>query len=322
MDLYHTLEVEVTNVCNANCIFCGNSSITRERGFISPELFKEYIHRQAERLGDNFFFQKNVKGYPKVNFCGLGDPVLHPKLENMISEAKKAGFYTQIVTNGIALTGARIRNLCENGLDEVCISLHSVNAMHYKSITGVDLAPVLNNTVEAINECRKHYVKVCLWRIHNTDEKERDTQEDETRYSAFLKVNGFDDITVLGPSEPWYRDGVVPNAHCEKVRDLPIWCNKVLFTDFIDWHGNVVLCCNDYNRETVILGNVFDEKYSYDDIKKKKVDIVKRLIRPGICEKCRRWPDTEVLTILENSKIEYSELERAINNYIGGITSE
>ena len=37
------LMIEPSNICNANCVFCPSSDITRSRGFMTFELFKKII---------------------------------------------------------------------------------------------------------------------------------------------------------------------------------------------------------------------------------------------------------------------------------------
>ena len=60
--------------------------------------------------------------------------------------------------------------------------------------------------------------------------------------------------------------------------------------------GDIVLCCNDFNRLSVKLGNVFT-----DDIISNKVrqSILERKVIPDICKNCRRWKDNELEEIIE-----------------------
>ncbi len=304
MDFYHTIEVEATNFCNAKCVFCANSSLERKKGYISVSDFEKFMYRMGNRIDRNLFSNLNIKGYPMINFCGLGDPLLHPNLVELVRCAKNAGFYTQVVSNGICFDSKKAMALCESGLDKICLSLHSLNPRHYKDITGVELHLFIDDVTEAIKISQMNGAEVNIWRIHHPLDENRDGIDDEKLYGEFLKRNGLEDIVIFGPSEPWYRDGVVPNSRCEQVDDVPLWCNKIIFTDYIDWQGNAVLCCNDYNRETINLGNVFAKGFSYDVYLRKKIEILTNNNKPFICKKCRRWPDTEVLSIIETAGIE------------------
>ena len=316
MHLFHTLEVEVTNYCNANCVFCANNSIRRKRGYISVESFQKYMREMRVLLQQNYFYIMKIQGYPRINFCGLGEPLLHPDLGQLIRCAKLEGFYTQVVSNGICLSEDKVLELCKCGMDKICLSIHSINPNHYKSITGVELSSFLLDIIKAIKICNQNGVEVNLWRIHHPVEENRDTLEDEKMYEEFLNNSGLSNILTIGPSEPWYRDGVVPNSRCETVNDFPLWCNKLIFSDFIDWQGNIVLCCNDLNRETVRLGNVFNEQFSYINLMKKKIEILLNDDKPSICRNCRRWKDTEILSIIESNNIEMSDFRNTVNSYL------
>lgn len=319
MYFFHTLEVETTNYCNANCVFCANNNIQRERGYISVASFKQYMREMGKILHRNYFYHMKAQGYPRINFCGLGDPLLHQDLGQLIRCAKTEGYYTQVVTNGICLSSNKALELCECGIDKICLSIHSVNPDHYKSITGIELSSFLMDAIEAIKICVQKGVDVNIWRILHPLEENRDTLEDEKKYEDFLSNNGLSDILILGPSEPWYRDGVVPNSKCEIVDDFPLWCNKIVFSDYIDWQGNSVLCCNDFNRETIRLGNVFEQQFSYDALMKKKIELLLHDNKPLICRNCRRWKDTEVLSIIASNNIEISDFRNTVSDYLNEI---
>ena len=79
-----------------------------------------------------------------------------------------------------------------------------------------------------------------------------------------------------------------------------IWCHKIFFTYNIAWDGEVILCCNDYNRRTVNLGNAFCNNIDVETIKK---DILFNNKIPELCKKCRRWKDVEYENILKEYNI-------------------
>ena len=65
----------------------------------------------------------------------------------------------------------------------------------------------------------------------------------------------------------------------------------------------MILCCNDYNRETVKLGNAFSDSFNYSELFKLKEKILKKESVPDICKNCRRWEDNEIFSILEDEGI-------------------
>lgn len=309
MEYYYTIEVEVTNFCNANCVFCANSKLSRKRGYIDVFDFEHFILTQKEHLKSNIFYKKNISQFPKINFCGLGDPLLHPQIDRLIGIAHENGFYTQIVTNGNSLTPELLKRICDSGLDEIAISLHSLDENIFNKITGLSLDKVKNNIEKCAYLIEKKHLKFSIWRIYHPDEHFR-KKNDEKEYNDFLKGCGITEYSILGPSEPWYRDGVVPMSKCCNVNDKPFWCNKIIFTLYIDWQGNVVICCNDYNRETFDLGNVFDAQYDYNKLMQTRIKILKKEIVPDICKQCRRWEDNEIMNIIKIYDMDITEFER------------
>lgn len=299
----YTIEIELTNYCNARCIFCSNSVSNREKGFIDTEKLVHYLEEQKELMPQNWFNKKIGKNiFPKIVLAGLGEPLLHKDIFKIIKKCKEHGFRVQLVTNGMLLTEVTVLELIKSGIDEIAISLHSLNREIYNSITELDLAIVLPRVEQALHQLRGKNIKVELWRIKPPANMKREDESDEKKYNNF--VSKYDYVTVLGPSEPWERDGIVDSL-CDGVNDDPdgqIWCHKIFFTQNIAWNGDIVLCCNDYNRISVKLGNVF-ENINLDLIGPKKLILSKKHI-PEICHKCRRWKDVEYDQIVKEQKIE------------------
>ena len=143
--------------------------------------------------------------------------------------------------------------------------------------------------------------KVELWRIKPPFYMKQENLDDKIAYTSF--VSKYNYISVLGPSEPWSRDSTIESL-CERVNDDEngeIWCHKIYFTYNISCNGDIVLCCNDYNRISVNLGNVFEEDCS--NVNKIKMKILKRELNPDICSKCRRWKDVEYEQIVKKYNI-------------------
>jgi MoaA/NifB/PqqE/SkfB family radical SAM enzyme len=56
-----------------------------------------------------------------------GEPLLHPRLDDIIARSRKHGILTGLITNGYLLTTDRIKKLNQAGLDHVQISIDNVN---------------------------------------------------------------------------------------------------------------------------------------------------------------------------------------------------
>lgn len=296
----YLFEIETTNFCNAKCVFCYNNKLKRNRCFIDVEKLEKFV-KDVYLENKNNWFYKNIKTktYPKFVLGGLGEPLLHPKIFEIIKMIKKYGFAVELITNGIKLNEQTALNLIHAKLDFLSISLHSLNPEVYKSITQVDVDVVKNNLNNALTHLDNSDVKVSLWRVYPPLGLKRDSPEDQQMYDNFVKKHNF--YEILGPSEPWERDGVVQNSTCEPVKDKYFWCHKILYTFNIDCFGNAVICAVDYNRETINIGNVFED--GYKKCMQNKLDILSSE-KPLICKKCKRWSDGELENILKNNNLE------------------
>ena len=88
-DHIRKLYIEVTSRCNLQCKMCFRRSWVGERfGDLDPGVF--------ERLLDNAALQKTET----VFFGGMGEPLVHPKLAEMVALAVKHGRKVELITNG------------------------------------------------------------------------------------------------------------------------------------------------------------------------------------------------------------------------------
>ena len=89
------LVVEVTNSCNLACVMCPRSEMVRPVGRMDLSLFKRLIEEAA----------------PHVELVqlagGLGEPLAHPHLPEMVEWCKKQRVDVGISTNGALLDEAR-----------------------------------------------------------------------------------------------------------------------------------------------------------------------------------------------------------------------
>lgn len=119
------LFVEVTTRCNFSCAMCVKQS---DAGCM-PE-------------GDLpvALFEALAPAFPRLEALvlnGVGEPLLHPHLEEMIRRARngmpKEG-WVGFQTNGVLLSRARAVSLASAGLDRVCISIDAVSPETFRKV--------------------------------------------------------------------------------------------------------------------------------------------------------------------------------------------
>ena len=102
--------LEITNVCNLSCSFCPGTR--RARGFLTPEQFR--------------LLAGKLRPHTEYLYLHLmGEPLLHPRLEELLEAGEALDFRLMLTTNGTLLP-QREELLCRSpAVKRVSISLHS-----------------------------------------------------------------------------------------------------------------------------------------------------------------------------------------------------
>ncbi len=118
------LQFAITNLCNADCDFCGFA-----RSKFDPQARRSVSLDEARRVID--IAVKNHIGY--LLFVG-GEPMVHRDLRAMTRHAAETGIHPMICTNGGLWTDENMRGLTSDGLSSVIMSIdaHDV-AKHEKN---------------------------------------------------------------------------------------------------------------------------------------------------------------------------------------------
>jgi len=97
-------------------------------------------------------------GY-KVVFTpmGLGEPLLYSNIFKVIKRIKKKGIKVILVTNGILLNQKNINNILESQVDEVSISLNSINKKSYLKMNGVDAYDVVVSNIKNFLKIKRNF---------------------------------------------------------------------------------------------------------------------------------------------------------------------
>jgi len=117
------LQVEVTGACNLRCRMC----LVRYR----PRLDR---HRASFPLDRFVALLDELPDLEQVTLQGLGEPLLHPDLADMIRAAKDRGLTVGFNTNGTLLTGRRIDELLDSGVDWLHVSVDGATARTFEHI--------------------------------------------------------------------------------------------------------------------------------------------------------------------------------------------
>jgi MoaA/NifB/PqqE/SkfB family radical SAM enzyme len=115
--------VEPTTACNLHCLTCIRNVWDEPIGHMTAETFAtvlEGIQALPER--------------PTVVLGGLGEPLVHPGILDMLGDLKRTEAQVELITNGILLDEPRTKALIDIGLDGLWVSLDGASPECYAGV--------------------------------------------------------------------------------------------------------------------------------------------------------------------------------------------
>jgi radical SAM protein with 4Fe4S-binding SPASM domain len=234
------LDVEPTNVCMFDCLFCARQQMKRPLGYMNMDMCEE-ICRQAELFG--------CMG---IRYLRWGEPLMHPRIDEMVEIAKDHNLLTHITTNGYMLAEPMCHRLIDAGLDSIIISLQGTTGEEYNNVRNTDVYNKIEGNIEQLMSIKEGGLPWVHVSTTVTDESDKQIKEWENKW------NGIVDSTGWGYT--WFKR--LKNK--ERVEDLikrakalphHFKCIEVMNKLSIDLDGTVSPCCLDYDQQLSI-GNI------------------------------------------------------------------
>ncbi len=149
----HSLYIEVTKNCNELCTMCPRTYRWPDR---KDNLSFEHFTHIVDQVAD----------LQRVVLHGLGEPLLNPRLFEMVKYLKQRGAYVLFNSNALALNAARRAALIESGLDEYRVSFDAGQPETYHTVRGIAGLPKVKRNVLALTALMRERgkgPKVSLW---------------------------------------------------------------------------------------------------------------------------------------------------------------
>ena len=121
------LQFAITNICNADCDFCGFA-----RSKFDPKARRSVTLKEVQDVVD--IAAKNHIGY--LLFVG-GEPMVHRDLRAMTRYAAERGIHPMICTNGGLWTKENMRGLTDDGLSSVIMSIDAHDISKHEKNRGL-----------------------------------------------------------------------------------------------------------------------------------------------------------------------------------------
>lgn len=138
------MRISVIDSCNLNCYYCNPQDNNKKCQAINTLSVKKVlcIVRAATRLGITHF---RLTG---------GEPLLHPQIDEMVSQIKKIpGVRSVSLTTNAVLLAQHAKQLKEAGIDSINVSLDTIDASEYEHITKKPLLDKVEQGIDAAIEC-------------------------------------------------------------------------------------------------------------------------------------------------------------------------
>jgi len=229
--------------CNYHCKFCYETM---------PD-----IHSHLS-LDDSLHLLKLLReaGTEKINFAG-GEPTLCPYLGELLSNARRLGFVTSIVTNGARLPQLLTRHAAD--IDWVGLSVDSADEETCKRL-GRGFGDHVQRSITLFDALHEHKIRAKL----NTVITRLNYQEDMSEFIKRVRPERWKIFQVL----------LVKGQNDRSVEDLLI--SKAQFQEFVDRHKQlnaegckIVTETNDLMRGSYVmidpLGRFFSDAKGYHE---------------------------------------------------------
>lgn len=135
LDTPFVVQIFPIYACNFRCGYCIFSVEKSKRHFISDKAVMEFeLFRKA--VDEMTLFPNRLK---VLRFVGIGEPLLHPRIVDMIRYAasQKIANVVELLTNASLLTPSMSDALIEAGLSRLVISLQGTTEEKYYEVSGV-----------------------------------------------------------------------------------------------------------------------------------------------------------------------------------------
>ncbi|HEX7954060.1 MAG TPA: pyrroloquinoline quinone biosynthesis protein PqqE [Burkholderiales bacterium] len=170
------LLAEITYKCPLHCVFCYNPvDYTRYGEELSTEDWLRVL-RQGRELGAT-----------QLGFSG-GEPLMRDDLEIMVSEARKLGYYSNLITSGIGLNEKRIAAFKEGGLDHIQLSFQDSTREMNDFLSSTKTFDLKQKVARLIKQYDYPMVLNCVLHRHNIDHVQQILEMAEAMDAEYVEL--------------------------------------------------------------------------------------------------------------------------------------
>ena len=310
LDTPFAFKIEPSSYCNLKCNYCAHS--------LSKEDMKKNKHEFAYMSDETFdMVIEQLKEFPRpikaITFGGLGEPMLHKKLPEMIRRVKENRLADRIhlITNGTLLSHDLTDALISAGLDTMKISLQGLTDEVYFKNCGVKVN--FCKLYEEIQYLYEHKGEMRIGiKIPNTCLGDGDEEAFYRLFGDFCDEIGIEKIIPIFPGVEYDKviQGDIPLSrfNLERTEKRKV-CSVAFYRLSVCATGKVMACCVDVGLTTENM-NIYKQSLKQIwDGQERRMMLMNNLrgIREGITEPCKTCVIRDDTAYEEDMLDDYSE---------------
>ena len=125
--------IEITSKCNLNCKMCF-------RRFWNDEVFEMDFEKYLRILDE----LKEFTSLETVYLGGIGEPLFHSRILDIIGKTKESGYRVEFGTNG-TLLNKYAEDIIRLSVDKIIVSIDAPDPKVYEDIRGTDFSQIEDN---------------------------------------------------------------------------------------------------------------------------------------------------------------------------------
>ncbi len=229
------VEVEPTTACDLACAFCPRSSLRRPEGRLSEGDFQLILGN----LG-------NPSDKGMLLFSGFGEPLQHESIAVFVRQAKRAGWFCGITTNGTRISEPSAESLASAGLDVLQVSLHAVTDATYRRVVKRGSYDEVVNRVESILPMCANKILLAL-NFTVTPWNREETRD----FASYWRERGISHINFSRcHNRGGHFHGLPQTSSLPTSARVHAACWTYRNALYVTWDGQLLACCNDLTGET------------------------------------------------------------------------
>ncbi len=247
--IFSIIEFNLHGSCNRRCAFC-----PRVDEQLWPNKDEEFSLKLFTKIINEL---KEIDYSGRISFSGFSEPTMHSNLSEILSIASKnlPNSFPEIITNGDYLNSKKLIEFFDNGLKFIYVSLYT-NKQTYDKLVKLKKDLKLSDYQFSIRPRNLGSKKNFGLNLNN--------RAGAVDYSTFGK-------------------------QLKEEFPLKQTCNYPMYTIFVDYNGDTLICPNDWDKRKVI-GNVNKDNildiWKNEQFKNVRQRLLKKDRNAKPCEKC------------------------------------